>query len=52
MTAKDVIKNTLDFCRMVTVEYLKDFSDADLLVRPVPAANPPPGSWGTCHLGT
>jgi len=50
MTAKDVIKNTLDFCRMVTVEYLKDFSDADLLVRPVPAANH--SAWQLGHLIT
>jgi hypothetical protein len=48
MTAKDAIKNTLEFCRQVTVEYLKDFTDADLLVRPVPAANH--SAWQLGHL--
>jgi hypothetical protein len=48
MTAKDAIRNTLDFCRHVTVEYLNDFTDADLLIRPVPAANHT--AWQLGHL--
>jgi uncharacterized damage-inducible protein DinB len=48
MTAKDVIKQNLDFCRHVTTEYLKDLSDADLLVRPVPNANHI--AWQLGHL--
>ena len=48
MTAKDAIKHTLNSCRMITTEYLKDFSDADLLARPVPAANHT--AWQLGHL--
>jgi hypothetical protein len=48
MTAKDAIRNTINFCRQVTLGYLKDFTDADLLVRSVPAANHT--AWQLGHL--
>lgn len=48
MTAKDVIKHTIDFCHHVLKEYVKDLSDADLLVRPVPNANHI--AWQLGHL--
>ena len=48
MTAKDAIKHTMDFCRQVTTSYLSDFSNADLMVRPVPQANHT--AWQLGHL--
>lgn len=48
MNANDVVKQTLESCRAVTLRYLDDFSDADLLVRPVPAANHT--AWQLGHL--
>jgi uncharacterized damage-inducible protein DinB len=48
MTGKDVIKQALEFSRMVTLSYIEDMSDADLLVRPVPTANHT--AWQLGHL--
>ena len=39
MTPKDVIKNTINMGHEVLTTYLSDLSDADLMVRAVPAAN-------------
>jgi hypothetical protein len=39
MTPKDLIKNTVNFCRSVRTAYLDDLTDAELTVRPVPGAN-------------
>lgn len=38
-TAKSVIRETIETAYMITSTYLSDLSDADLLVRPVPAMN-------------
>ena len=48
MTAKDVIKNTIDMCHQVLTTYLSDMSDADLMVRSVPEANHT--AWQLGHL--
>src|ERR1051326_447361 len=48
MNAKDVLKLNLNLNRMVLSEYLKDMSDADPMVRPVPAANHI--AWQLGHL--
>lgn len=47
MTAKDVLKSSLDFARGVTQMLLADLSDADLLVDPFPEPTISPGNWGT-----
>jgi hypothetical protein len=39
MTAKDVIKQTMELLRPVVTGYLSDLADADLFIRPVPQAN-------------
>ncbi|UCF34043.1 MAG: DinB family protein [Phycisphaerales bacterium] len=39
MTAKDVIKNTINTCHDVLMAYLGDLGDKDLMVRAVPGAN-------------
>ncbi|MFH1746688.1 MAG: DinB family protein [Planctomycetota bacterium] len=39
MTAIEMIRNTMTFCREVTLGYLNDLSDADLLIRSVPKSN-------------
>ncbi len=39
MTAKDVIRHSLQLCHSVLTSYLSDLTDADLMVRPVPGAN-------------
>jgi hypothetical protein len=39
MTAKDVIKQTMELLRPVATGYLSDMTDTDLFVRPVPQAN-------------
>jgi hypothetical protein len=48
MTPKDVIKNSIDMGHEVLTTYLDDFSDADLMVRPVPEANHL--AWQLGHL--
>jgi hypothetical protein len=48
MTAKDAIKTAFNGNFQVLNEYLKDLSDADLLVRPVPGANHT--AWQLGHL--
>lgn len=48
MTVKDLMKNTLGTANWLTHEYLKDMSDADLLVRYVPTANHI--AWQLGHL--
>ncbi|RUL88534.1 DinB family protein [Tautonia sociabilis] len=48
MNAKDVIRNTIDMSSMVIDSYLKDLSDADLLVRPVAGMNHI--AWQLGHL--
>jgi hypothetical protein len=48
MTVKDVIRGLFGMNDFVLNEYLKDMSDADLLVRPVPGANHI--AWQLGHL--
>lgn len=48
MNAKDAIRNTIDMSSMVVDSYLKDLSDADLLVRPVEGMNHI--AWQLGHL--
>jgi hypothetical protein len=48
MTAKDAIKNTIDFCHRITLSYVMDLADADLLARSVPDANHI--AWQLGHL--
>lgn len=48
MTAKDVIRETINSCHSVTTAYLSDLADADLLVRPAPTANHI--AWQLGHL--
>lgn len=48
MTTKDAIKAVFNGNFHVLNEYLKDISDADLLVRPVPGANH--AAWQLGHL--
>ncbi len=48
MTAKDAIKNTINFSHQITLQYVSDLNDADLLVRSVPAANHI--AWQLGHL--
>ena len=48
MNAKDVIRNVIESCYMITGEYLKDLQDKDLFVRPVPGANH--AAWQLGHL--
>lgn len=50
MTAKDVLKFNLRSVHDITKGWLSDFSDADLLVRPVPNANH--AAWQLGHLMT
>jgi hypothetical protein len=39
MTAKDIIRNTIDTCHGVLTSYISDLTDEELLMRPVPEAN-------------
>ncbi|MEW4568714.1 DinB family protein [Tautonia sp. JC769] len=48
MNAKDAIRNTIDMSAMIVDSYLKDLSDADLLVRPVEGMNHM--AWQIGHL--
>jgi hypothetical protein len=50
MNAKDAIRNALTSTQRLLNWYLSDLSDADLLVRPVPAANHI--AWQLGHLIT
>ncbi len=48
MTAKDVIRSSVEMAHWITNQYLDDLSDADLLQRPVPGANHV--AWQLGHL--
>ncbi len=48
MTAKDVIKNTLDMGHMILTAYIGDMSDAELMTRSVPGTNHV--AWQLGHL--
>ncbi|MHC5110913.1 MAG: DinB family protein [Planctomycetota bacterium] len=48
MTAKEVIKSTMDMSHYILTAYLGDLSDADLMVRSVPGANHI--AWQLGHL--
>ena len=48
MTAKEVIRQIVEFCHMVTRSYVDDLTDKDLLVRAVPGANHI--AWQLGHL--
>jgi hypothetical protein len=48
MQARDAIKTALDATKDLMAGYVSDLSDADLLVRPVPAANHT--AWQIGHL--
>jgi hypothetical protein len=48
MTAKDVLRRIIESSHQITRMYIDDFSDADLLVRPVPGANHP--AWQLGHM--
>jgi len=48
MTAKDVIRHSLELCHSVLKTYLADLTDEDLLIRPVPGANHT--AWMLGHL--
>ncbi len=48
MTAKEVIRQLVEFCHLVTRGYLDDLTDKDLFVRTVPGANHI--AWQLGHL--
>ncbi len=48
MNANEAIKNNIEHCRMVLGHWISDFSDADLMVRPLPEANH--AAWQIGHL--
>ena len=48
MNSKDVIRQLVEFCHMVTRGYIDDLTDQDLLVRSVPTANHI--AWQLGHL--
>jgi uncharacterized damage-inducible protein DinB len=48
MTAKDVIRQVVEFCHMVTRGYIEDLADRDLFLRVVPKANHI--AWQLGHL--
>ena len=48
MTAKDVIRHSMELSRSVLIQYLADLSDEDLMIRPVPGANHI--AWQLGHL--
>ena len=50
MTGKDAIKTSLEATSWLLTNALNDFTDADLLVRPVPGANH--AAWQLGHLIT
>jgi uncharacterized damage-inducible protein DinB len=48
MTAKDVLRRTIDLSDMMMSRYLGDLSDSDILIRPVPGTNHI--AWQLGHL--
>jgi len=52
MNAKEVIKNVTEFSWMLARTYVDDFTDTELLVRPVPEANHPAWQLGHMIAGT
>lgn len=50
MTAKEAIRSTIDFCHQLTLGYLSDLTDAELLTRAVPGTNHI--AWQLGHLIT
>jgi hypothetical protein len=48
MTAKEAIRSSIEFSFMVTETYVKDLSDAELMVRSVPGTNH--AAWQLGHL--
>jgi hypothetical protein len=48
MTAKDLIRQIIEFGHMVTRAYVEDLTDAELLVRSVPGSNH--AAWQLGHL--
>lgn len=48
MTAKDVIRQVVEFCHEVTLGYVNDLTDKDLFVRVAPGANHI--AWQLGHL--
>ena len=48
MTAKEIIKTSLDMHDMILATYLSDLSDTDLMVRPFPGMNH--AAWQLGHL--
>jgi uncharacterized damage-inducible protein DinB len=48
MTAKDALKQNIEFCGMITDQYVADLSDADLMIRPVGGMNHI--AWQLGHL--
>ncbi len=48
MTPKDVIKHTIDTCHELTMAYVSDLSDEDLMLRPASQANHI--AWQLGHL--
>lgn len=48
MNAKDAIKANIEMCHTVITSWIGDFSDADIMVRPVPEANH--SAWQLGHL--
>jgi uncharacterized damage-inducible protein DinB len=48
MNAKDMVRSVLGLGDFLLSEYLKDLSDEDLLVRPMPGINP--AAWQLGHL--
>ncbi|MGD8451102.1 MAG: DinB family protein [Phycisphaerae bacterium] len=50
MTAKEATRSTIEFCHHVTISYLDNLTDAELLVRSVPGTNHI--AWQLGHLIT
>ena len=48
MNANEAIKNNIEFCRNVLGHWISDFSDADLMARPLPGVNH--AAWQIGHL--
>ncbi|MEN6498452.1 MAG: DinB family protein [Thermoguttaceae bacterium] len=51
-TAKDILRQGTEFAYMVTLAYVDDLTDADLLVRSVPGANHIAWQMGHLIVGT
>ena len=52
MNAKDIIKNVAEFSWMLVRSYVDDFTDAELMTRPVPQANHVAWQLGHMIAGT